>query len=161
MPERFPLVNARPHVTMSIEESVHFGIHTPSAALEWLWTATVDDRGNVHMGPNGRFGVVGITHELHCLRALRDVLDTVDVPAGHDLHHSEHCLSFLREHTLCAADTTLEPPDAFARNYTRERSGGEHVCMDWDAFYGDMRTNYLEWDEFRKQEEERPAMMWA
>ena len=136
---------------MSVEESVRFGIHPPPAALEWLWTATVDDRGNVHMGPNGRFGVVGITHELHCLRALRDVLDTVDVPVGHDLHHSEHCLSFLREHTLCAADITLEPGDAFARNFTAERVTVERECMDVEAFYASMWTQWNGWLDFRQQ----------
>ncbi|PIL34537.1 hypothetical protein GSI_03315 [Ganoderma sinense ZZ0214-1] len=158
---RMPLPSARRGGAKWIpEESVRYALTSPEAFDEWLWTATVGD-GNVHFGPNRRLFVVSVTHQMHCLRSVRVALENEGIPHGHAVGHLTHCLNFMRMHTLCAADTTLEPPDAFARNYTRERAGGEHVCMDWDAFYRDMRTNYLEWDEFRKNEGEQAAMMWA
>ena len=40
------------------------------------------------------------------------------------------CTNFFCISTLCAMQTTLEPADAFTRNYTHERAQGEHVCID-------------------------------
>ncbi|KAI0821764.1 hypothetical protein BC628DRAFT_1393464 [Trametes gibbosa] len=151
VPERMYLVNPRPNVLMSIEESGHFGIRQPEAHLEWLWTSTVDDGGNVHMGPNQRFFVVALTHQQHCMRSLRRSLDADGIPEDAALHHAEHCLSFLREHTLCAADFSLEPGDAFARNYTAERVGVERKCMDVEAFYGTMWGQWNDWLSFQAQ----------
>ena len=138
---------------MSIEESVRYSIDSPEASLEWLYTATAHDMGNTHLGPpdRARIGVVALAHQLHCLRSLRAALAEEGVPEGHALHHAEHCLSFLRESTLCAADTTLEQGDAFGRNFTEERIGGERECMDAEAFYASMLTRWNEWVEVRNQ----------
>ena len=138
---------------MSIEESVRYSIHSPEAPLEWLYTATTHDMGNTHLGPpdRARIGVVALAHQLHCLRALRAALAEEGVPEGHAMHPAEHCLSFLRESTLCAADATLEPGDTSGRNPTAERVGGERVCMDAEAFYASMLTRWNEWVEVRDQ----------
>ncbi|RPD70039.1 hypothetical protein L226DRAFT_547926 [Lentinus tigrinus ALCF2SS1-7] len=149
VPEYFPLINPRPHVVMSIEESVRYGIDEPQSYLEWLWTSTADDQGNLHLGPNHRFGVPSLTHQRHCLRSLRTVLAEVDRLEGVDLHHTEHCLSYLREHTLCAADITLEPGDAFARNFTAERVVQDRPCMDVEAFYASMWDQWTRWLSFK------------
>ena len=60
-------------------------------------------------------------------------------------------MSFLRESTLCAADTTLEPGDAFGRNFTAERWTGDRECMDAEAFYASMLQRWNEWVEAREQ----------
>ncbi|KAI1784830.1 hypothetical protein LXA43DRAFT_1077244 [Ganoderma leucocontextum] len=151
VPERFPLISPRPHVRMSIEESVRYSIRAPEAPLEWLWTATANDMGNTHLGPTHRIGVVALAHQQHCIRSLRAALDAGDVPTEHALHHAEHCLSFLRESTLCAADTTLEPGDAFSRNFTAERVTGDRECMDAEAFYASMLQRWNDWVEVRDQ----------
>ncbi|KAI0700859.1 hypothetical protein C8T65DRAFT_709614 [Cerioporus squamosus] len=151
VPEYFPLLHPRPHVVMSIEESVRYGISEPQSYLEWLWTSTADDDGNVHFGPTHRFGVPSLTHQQHCLRGLRAMLADVDRLEGHDLHHAEHCLSFLREHTLCAADVTLEPGDAFERNFTAERVMNDRRCLDAEAFYASMWGQWTRWSEFRSE----------
>ncbi|KAI0631477.1 hypothetical protein C8Q77DRAFT_1074553 [Trametes polyzona] len=151
VPERMPLVNARPNVLMSIEESVRYGVHAPESYHEWLWTSTVDDGGNVHLGPNHRFFVTALTHQQHCLRSLRTALDADGIPEGVALHHSEHCLSLLREQTLCAADFSLEPGDAFARNFTAEPVLMERECMDVEAFYDTQWTRWNDWLSFKAQ----------
>ncbi|CDO70535.1 hypothetical protein BN946_scf184573.g3 [Trametes cinnabarina] len=139
-----PLPSARRAVKLALEDSVRYGLWEPQADDEWMRTATVGD-GNVHLGPNSRFFVVGITHQLHCMRAYRQAL-AQDAPlSAHQAGHLGHCLNFLRMSTLCAADTTLEPPDALSRNHTRDRGGGEHVCFDWPGFYDEMQANYLQW----------------
>ena len=149
-PPRMPLPSARRAVKLMVEDSVRFGLWEPQANKEWLWTATAGD-GNVHYGANHRLFVVSVTHQLHCLRSYRQALEQETLPHGHQLSHLTHCLNFFRMSTLCAADATLEPPDAFARNHTRDRAGGELQCMDWPAFYDEIGENYLQWDSFRSQ----------
>ncbi|TFK86958.1 hypothetical protein K466DRAFT_523266 [Polyporus arcularius HHB13444] len=155
-PPRMPLPSARRTAKLTLEDSVRYSLWSPETYDEWLWTATVGD-GNVHYGPNRRLFVVSVTHQLHCMRSIREALEQDTVPHGHQVPHLTHCLNFIRMSTLCAADITLEPADAFARNYTRDRAGGEHVCMDWPAFYEDMKENSLQWNAFRNQQLEAMA----
>ncbi|TBU27423.1 hypothetical protein BD311DRAFT_760385, partial [Dichomitus squalens] len=145
VPERLTLIEPRPNVVMSFEESVRYGIHEPEADLEWLYTATREDQGNVVLGPNNRFLNVALTHQLHCLRAIRKALDADDVLPN--VHHSEHCLSVLRQLTLCAADSTLEAGDSFARNFTNERVTGVQACMDVEAFHSTMWKLWTDWSD--------------
>ena len=65
--------------------------------------------------------------------------------------HVARCLNVLRQFALCDADVALEPPDAFAHNYTQSRAGGEHVCMDWPGFYEEMKANYMAWQEVQER----------
>ena len=130
------------------EESVRYALTSPEAFDEWLWTATVGD-GNVHFGANRRLFVVSVTHQMHCLRSVRVALEDAGIPHGHAVGHLTHCLNWIRMSTLCAADTTLEPPDVLVRNHTAERAGAEHVCMDWPGFYDEMETNWIQWQEAR------------
>ncbi|KAI0370738.1 hypothetical protein BV20DRAFT_966248 [Pilatotrama ljubarskyi] len=146
---RLPLPSARRAVKLTLEDSARYSLWAPEADDEWLWTATVGD-GNVHLGRNSRFFVVGITHQLHCMRAYRQALEREGVPHGHAVGHLTHCLNFLRLSTLCAADTTLEPPDALSRDHRLDPAGGEHVCLDWPAFYEEMKENYLMWVTFQE-----------
>ncbi|KAI9068927.1 hypothetical protein FKP32DRAFT_1587256 [Trametes sanguinea] len=146
---RMPLPSARRAVKLALEDSVRYGLWEAQAEDEWRWTATFGD-GNVHLGPNSRFFVVGITHELHCMRAYRETLAQDGPLSQHQVGHLGHCLNFLRMSTLCAADTTLEPPDVLSRNFTQDRLGGEHVCLDWPGFYDEMKANYLEWSAYKQ-----------
>ena len=130
---------------MPTEESVHYGIQGEEAPWEWLYIATFEDGGNLRLGPNHRFFNVALTHQQHCLRYLRQALNSVDVPEGHNVEHAEHCLSLMREHILCAADVTLEPGDTFSRNFTANRDTGDRVCMDAEAFYHTMWTHWNAW----------------
>ncbi|TFK82236.1 hypothetical protein K466DRAFT_590661 [Polyporus arcularius HHB13444] len=129
---------------MSIEESVRYRIGEPESYLEWLWTSSADDQGNIHFGPNHRFGLPSLNHEQHCLPRLRTVLAEVDHFEGKDLHHTEHCLSLLREHTL-------EPGDPFVRNFTAERVMHDRKCLDAEAFYASMWDQWTRWLEFKSQ----------
>ena len=135
-----------------MEESVRYGINEPAAYDEWLSTSTVEDEGHVRVGSNHRLGIIGVTHEQHCLRLLRFTLAKDAVPHGAVRNHCEHCLSFLRQQALCAADSTIEPGDAFARNFTAERVTVERECrMDPEAFYASMWHQWNEWVDFKQK----------
>jgi hypothetical protein len=47
-----------------------------------------------------------------------------------EMGHTTHCLEYLRQSTMCAADTTLEP---FTPNLGLD--GTKHKCRDWDTIY--------------------------
>lgn len=148
-PPHMLLTSAPKTVRYVPEDSARYASWAPEARAEWLWTATVGD-GNVHLGPNSRLFVVTATHQLHCLRSYREALEQDGLPYGHQIGHLTHCLNFMRMHTLCVADDTLEPPDAFARNHTMERAGAERMCMDWPTFYEDMKENWVGWQEYTR-----------
>ncbi|RPD54583.1 hypothetical protein L227DRAFT_534475 [Lentinus tigrinus ALCF2SS1-6] len=149
VPEYLPFPGGPTWITQSIEESVRYSISQPESFREWLSTATTGSGGTVHYGPNHRLGIPAFAHEFHCLRALRVLLDDDGVPEGHELSHSEHCLSYLREHTLCAADGTLEPGDSFSRNYTAQMVIREQRCIAVDPYAEAMISVEREWTEFQ------------
>ncbi|OCH86033.1 hypothetical protein OBBRIDRAFT_814804 [Obba rivulosa] len=145
VPGRLPLPSARPAVHLLVEESVRYSLSSPEAELEWLYTATRGD-GNVRLGSPKRLFSVALSHELHCLRTIRAALDDDGSPAGPALSHIIHCFNFLREHTLCAVDATLEPPDALDRDFATQRiQGVERRCADWPAIYDAMMQDYIDY----------------
>ncbi|KAH9914377.1 uncharacterized protein BXZ73DRAFT_92816 [Epithele typhae] len=145
VPERLHVANARPHVLMRIEESARYNITAPNAYLEWLYTATPADQGNVRLGPLHRIFNVNMFHQLHCLRAMRKVLAEEDELSASSTHHMEHCLAILKDHTLCAADASLEPGEPFDRDFATEREWGEMKCLDVEAYYATMWDHWTEW----------------
>lgn len=93
---------------------------------------------------------VAMFHELHCLRAIRNVIEkgwnNFTLPRQ---RHILHCYNYLRQYTLCSADATLEPGDFTKRNFTTERFGATHTCVDWEPSYKMAEDKWSEWNEFR------------
>lgn len=109
-----------------------------------------DGYAYVRLGPQHRLFAVAMAHELHCLGALRSAL--VELEPGKDaefgtVEHSQHCLNYLRQWTLCNPDLTLEPFDPLdeGRDYgadsERVGAGARHVCRDWSKVYEGMTEN--------------------
>ncbi|KAF8167194.1 hypothetical protein B0H34DRAFT_669693 [Crassisporium funariophilum] len=146
-PRRLPVPQKL--VKMTVEESAHFAITSPEAQLEWLWTATLGD-GHVRIGEEKRMFAVAMFHELHCLRSIRDSIERGwgKLSQGRQ-SHILHCFNYLRQWTLCSADATLEPGDFTQRNFTRQRVGATHTCIDWLPSYEMMAEKWYEWDDFR------------
>ncbi|KAL1964933.1 hypothetical protein VTN77DRAFT_6286 [Rasamsonia byssochlamydoides] len=102
---------------------------------------------------------VGMFHSLHCLVILRAVIqesqgvttgEKMDDDHDHltrrsDIHvapdHFKHCLSYLAQSIICAADGTLEPPHiAYDANghiteYTVDGIGVWHQCKDTSVLW--------------------------
>lgn len=114
------------------------------------------DAGFVSLGPppsesepksssewNQNVFAVGMYHQLHCLDVFRHSYVAAKAGAltypgngtGFD-HHVNHCLSYMREMVLCAADTTLiHVVDLETTNhrgrYGASSIGTVHRCRDW------------------------------
>ena len=84
-------------------------------------------------------------HQLHCLSKLqllvtsllqRTVLRDEKLATA---YHVSHCVDYLRQGIMCAADRTLEGPDMVAeQNESPLRGWGvQHICQSWD--------NLIEW----------------
>lgn len=135
-----------------MEESVHYSIVAPEADSEWTSFTSYLGDGHVRLGPDMRLFSVAMFHDLHCLRIIRSAVDkgwkNLDVRIQDHLHH---CFNYLRQHILCAADTTLEPGDFTTRNFTTARTGATHTCVDWAPVYDVMWDNWGEWEAFRIQ----------
>lgn len=86
------------------------------------------------------FGI-SVFHQLHCLSAIRDTLRSLktDQPARiwGGSNHLEHCLDYIRQGLMCAADTTIEWPTFVKTGFQDDGpitgEGIAHQCRDWDA----------------------------
>lgn len=135
---------------MVVQESVHYDVDAPEANTEWLWTNAFGEDGHIRLGQQKRMFSVAMFHELHCLRAIREVMehgwDSIDNKRQGHIHH---CYNYLRQYILCAADTTLEAGDFAERNITTKRTGATHTCVDWRPSYDMMDQKWKEWAAFR------------
>ncbi|KAH8793583.1 hypothetical protein F5882DRAFT_59076 [Hyaloscypha sp. PMI_1271] len=87
---------------------------------------------------------LSVTHQLHCLGVLRDVIRKDEVKGGDRSWfagngHEYHCLDYLRQAVLCAGDTTLDyagivfGDDSNQRRLGFSGEGSTHQCRDWNA----------------------------
>ncbi|KAI0078579.1 hypothetical protein K474DRAFT_883010 [Panus rudis PR-1116 ss-1] len=149
-PKRIPVELGA--IKVPIEESVHYGLYEPEAPNEWLWNAPYGD-SHIRLGDDTmRAFAVPIFHQLHCFRGLRTGLEVgwANIPKGHQ-GHNQHCFNYLRQWTLCSADTTLEPGDFTKRNFTVERVGATHTCKNWDPLYEVVNERWAKWEAWRKE----------
>ncbi|KAH7924329.1 hypothetical protein BV22DRAFT_1013490, partial [Leucogyrophana mollusca] len=89
-------------------------------------------------------------HSQHCLYKLAETL-TRPKPREHDAH-LQHCLNYLRQNILCAADTTLEPPNWMDRRFEVERTAEvrPRTCEDWTVLRDFVDANHEEWERFKR-----------
>ncbi|TVY89605.1 Oxidase, partial [Lachnellula willkommii] len=85
---------------------------------------------------------VSMTHQLHCLGVIRDVITKYskgDKSRFAGAGHEYHCLDYIRQGILCAGDTTLDHaeieynPDGSERKYGFTGADATHRCRDWEA----------------------------
>jgi hypothetical protein len=148
-PERIPGVE-RQRVKMVVEDSVRYSIMDPESTMEWLWTGPVGDHA-IRLGSIQRGYTISMFHQLHCLRIMQHSLQRgrwSRLGEG-SKEHLHHCFIYLRQWTLCSADTTLEPGDFTKRNFTLERTGGTHTCFDWEPVYDRVNEAWETWEDYR------------
>ncbi|PMD25339.1 hypothetical protein NA56DRAFT_432288 [Hyaloscypha hepaticicola] len=87
---------------------------------------------------------LSVTHQLHCLGVLRDVIRKYEKKDGDRSRfagdgHEYHCLDYRRQAVLCAGDTTLDyagiviGDDGSQRRLGFSGEGSTHQCRDWGA----------------------------
>ncbi|KAK3386735.1 hypothetical protein B0H63DRAFT_468298 [Podospora didyma] len=91
----------------------------------------------------GEIYSLSVTHQLHCLAVLRDVIikyEKRDKSRFAGDGHEYHCLDYIRQSVLCAGDTTLDyadertvGPDGQVTRYGFTGANSTHQCRDWDA----------------------------
>lgn len=118
--------------------------------------------GWVLYGPEGggrstkRKFALSMYHQLHCLDAMRygyvGARGSMFVWPGNGTdadHHFNHCLSYLREAILCAADTTLETSRSVLNPSGNADNGASgmgitHKCRDWTQVRAYLEQHYEE-----------------
>lgn len=137
-------------VEMTFEETVHYPLHGPHADAEWDTLRRMDSHhGYIRLGPDKRVLAIAMFHELHCVNTLRKALVERSHQEASD-HHVQHCLNYLRQFFLCAADSTLEPYDFMDRDFKIDTVGVTRQCRDWSVVYAETQRNYVEWQAWLK-----------
>ncbi|KAF8514428.1 hypothetical protein BU17DRAFT_77045 [Hysterangium stoloniferum] len=142
-PSLVPL-SKHPYIAqLTIEDSVHYA---PNASDEWESLFPPGGGGFVRLGPDHRLFGVSMFHQLHCLNKVRHaVLERP--PSPWERWHTQHCLNYLRQMFLCAANVRLEPvTSSSAHGMVKvDGLGLQHTCRDWSILRDIAEKNYESW----------------
>lgn len=127
----------------------------PSPKTNLMWESLYPPQGGFLRHPELSLQRAGMTvfHQLHCLDGLRHSLfssaqNTVSVHQGdsHDSspEHIYHCIDYLRQTIMCAADTNLEPRIESLKGVSG--FGSVHVCRDFDH----VKNFVTKWEAFNQ-----------
>ena len=142
------------NVALITEETVHYWPHTPQ---DWESMTPAGSGGFVRLGPQKRLFGVAMYHQLHCLRTLQQATShsngsgsgSYDAPEKLDNIGGEvrHCLNYLRQMLLCAANVRLEPmtQDRELGGLKTDGIGLEHRCKDWTVVRREVEANVERW----------------
>lgn len=104
---------------------------------------------------DGDYHLVSMYHQLHCINAFRRYISNFEAESRNitsfQLSHITHCLSYLRQGTLCNADVSLEETfEAHAQNgapvHAVYGTGVVHKCQDWTQVRTWADKNHAEWE---------------
>ncbi|KAI9060766.1 hypothetical protein FKP32DRAFT_1595089 [Trametes sanguinea] len=146
-PSLIPLSQHPRDSALTIEDSVHYH---PNNSAEWASTFPAGSGGFVRLGPRGRLFGVSMFHQLHCLDKMRRAV-LAPPPSEWESWHTQHCLNYVRQMLLCAANVRLEPvKEVEARAGGKKEAkvdglGLEHQCRDWSVLRRAAEENYLHW----------------
>jgi hypothetical protein len=140
-------------VAMVVEDTPHYQLDDDS---EWA-TLFPTSSGFVHLGPDYVPFRLSMFHQLHCLDMTRTSLllilqnKSIALPK-----HTKHCLDYLRQMALCAADVHLEPVAPYLLKLGVDPSG-IHRCWDWSAVYAELERNAKEWHKWKEVTRDEPS----
>ncbi|KAF3905774.1 hypothetical protein AA313_de0203935 [Arthrobotrys entomopaga] len=81
----------------------------------------------------GKFAVSSF-HQLHCLHMVVKSYFSALGSHDHDVVHTKHCLEYLRNSIVCAADSALEPWKTDLNGV--DGFGNTHMCRDFEGLFG-------------------------
>ncbi|KAL6721252.1 hypothetical protein ACLMJK_000354 [Lecanora helva] len=109
----------------------------------------------------GYLGWLGVFHELHCIRMLREWHyrdyyhpDTLPEEEDHLESHIDHCFEMLRQSAVCHADASLT---TFKWHPQKSRpmfnaSESIHMCANWDLLMDSISDRVVAEDEILRLE---------
>ncbi|KAI4230241.1 MAG: hypothetical protein L6R36_000206 [Xanthoria steineri] len=124
---------------------------SPSANEEWE-RALLTPRGGFlwvqyNITAEQPYGI-SMFHGLHCLKMLREVIQSSHTATkgsehpgahkehGQSLNHIRHCIGYIAQHLMCAADSTIGPSkitfdqSGQATQFMVDGEGYQHQCRD-------------------------------
>ncbi|KAJ6490180.1 hypothetical protein DFH09DRAFT_947967, partial [Mycena vulgaris] len=117
-------------VELGFQETVRFDLNASDDISDKEWHTLYGGRPyTVHLGPDQRIFVLSFYHQLHCLRAMQFALLHAE---PYTPEHVQHCLNYLRQHLLCAADDDLEAGDFLEWDFGAGLLETSRVCRDWE-----------------------------
>ena len=132
---------------MSFEDhTVHYALAGDVADKEWA--ALLPSGGVVvHLGPANRPFTVSMFHQLRCLDTVRRALAVYKENGTEASAPARHCLNYLRQMTLCRANTRLENVRDSSR-YRHKVTVAEttYTCRDWNAVVDAAEENWSEYE---------------
>ncbi|KAJ6630984.1 hypothetical protein B0H10DRAFT_1980202 [Mycena sp. CBHHK59/15] len=123
-------------VLMPLDNTVRYAINSVDGEAEWA--AMTPGNGIIHLGSTG-------SHSLRCISILRKEMQSMHTASSEhnasDWALTQHCLNYMRQMLLCAADTIMDVvlgptshplvvPEIF-------------TCKDWNLIYDAVRINQL------------------
>ncbi|KAK8078577.1 hypothetical protein PG996_004747 [Apiospora saccharicola] len=118
----------------------NMNIAVPKSDLDRIGSHSIliPDTDNMH------FGGLGVFHELHCIKRLRQYTwkehyfpDSSEEDERLNRLHTDHCLEILRQAAMCRSDVTLFTLQwSEGSRFPRADFSQEHECVDFDAVNG-------------------------
>ncbi|KAK7001628.1 hypothetical protein R3P38DRAFT_1780003 [Favolaschia claudopus] len=133
-------------VEMAFHETVRFDLNASDSAADREWRLLYVPPYTVHLGPGQRLFALAFYHQFHCLRAMQFAI-THPEDHTYTLEHIQHCLNYLRQHLLCAADDELEAGDFLRWDLTPGHLESLRVCRDWEKVYHIVDTSLMDFKE--------------
>jgi hypothetical protein len=118
-------------VEIAIQETVRFDLNASSDIADKEWHSLYGRPYTIHLGPDQRRFALAFYHQFHCLRAMQFAITHPD-DTTYTVEHIHHCLNYLRQHLLCAADDEIERGDFLEWGFIPGLLETTRVCRDWD-----------------------------
>ncbi|KZV96421.1 hypothetical protein EXIGLDRAFT_643201 [Exidia glandulosa HHB12029] len=145
-PTILPLSQHPYNSRMIIDNTVHYA---PGDEGRRDWASLFPSSlGFVRLGPDNRTFGISMFHQLHCLQSMQNlVFNEPTTEMGK--WHASHCMNYLRQMLLCAADIRLEPfrPDPALGIDKVDGLDLTHTCRDWTRLRDIAEDNFAAWPE--------------
>lgn len=145
-PTLIPLSRHPRNAALIMEETVHY---SPNASQDWDSMIPEGSEGFVRLGPTKQLFGVSMYHQVHCLIRLQQSTTgarSLESFEELELEHLRHCLNYLRQTFLCAANVRLEPLEDDGSGVPKtDGMGLEHRCRDWTLVWREVEANVARW----------------
>ncbi|KAN0098113.1 protein of unknown function (DUF3328) domain containing protein [Tylopilus felleus] len=145
--EKFPAdspavwpANSVAPVHLAFEDSIHYGLDTPTSDAEWLSLAP--NEGLIYLGDEHQVFSISMFHELRCLDIIRKgIVQTIDGNITIPTQLMQHCLNYIRQMIFCRSNTMLT---GFVQSTDADKPHSFlsiQECNDWAEIFKEVERN--------------------